>query len=365
MLSCTETGGGMDAGRRRDKITKRLTKRLDRARLLQASASDPRIQDCTFAVLDVEATGITANDRVIEVGLVRFTADGQAADHWGTLLNPGRDLREYGIHRLGRFEYVRHGPSFEDIAGDLCQRLTGTVLAAHNVTYDLRMISQEYESLGLELPQLPTLCTLQLGVALGQPHRRLEECCLQLGIPGPGASHTALADAQAASRLLAFYLLTLQAQGVRTLRDLGCEVEIPAPEAWPALRPSGLSYLREVHDAQPRSYLAKLVQRLPGSGSPEEIGYLDLLDRALEDFVLTPEEVASLYEFARSSLAPDQIHALHRRYLRDLVAAAWEDGVVTQEETLEIGMVANLLGIPNLEVERLIREARPGQEERS
>ncbi len=349
----------MDVGRRRDKITKRLTKKLDRGRLLRSSGPAPRIQDCTFAVLDIETTGFTANDRVIEIGLVRFTADGQAFDQWGSLINPGRDLSAYGIHRLGRFEYVRHAPSFEDIAGDLCQRLTGTVLAAHNVSYDLRMIRQEFELLGHELPPLPALCTIQLGLTLGVPHRRLEDCCLQFGVVGPGKRHTALADAQAASRLLALYLLTLQAQGVQTLRDLGCEEEIPPPEAWPSLDPSGLSYLRESHEPQLRSYLSKLVNRLPASGSATEIGYLDLLDKALEDFTLTPEEVAGLYQFARGSLQPSEIRDLHERYLAELIAAAWEDGVVTREETHEICLVANLLGISYLETETMIRAGGP------
>ena len=238
----------MDAGRRREKITKRLTKKLDRSRLLRTAGSDPQIADCTFAVLDVEATGFSKEDQVIEIGLVRFTADGQAFDQWGTLINPGRDLEAYRVHRLSRFAYVRHAPSFEDIAGDLCQRLTGTVLVSHNLAYDQRMIEQEFERIGYELPAIPGLCTVRLGSALGVPHRRLEDCCLQFGLHPPGAAHTALADAQAASRLLALYLLTFQSNGVRTLRELGCETEIPSPDSWPEVAPSGLAYLREAHE---------------------------------------------------------------------------------------------------------------------
>mgnify|MGYP003653943310 CR=1 FL=1 len=349
----------MDVGRRRTRITKRLTRNLDRSRLQRALGDNPSIADSTFSVLDVETTGFGTEDQVIEIGLVRFTADGQAFDQWGTLINPGRDLRSYRVHKLGRFEYVRHAPTFEDIAGDLCQRLTGTVLAAHNLAFDHRMIGQEFERLGYVLPFMPSVCTLRVGRALGVPHRRLEDCCVQFGLTHSGQGHTALADAQAASKLLALYLVTLQSNGAKTLRDIGCEGEIPPPEAWPSISPSGFSYLREVHDGQPRSYLGKLVNRLPASGSEEELEYLSLLDMALEDFVLTPQEVKALYDHASRTLRPDQIQALHERYVSELVGAAWIDGVVTQEETKEICMVANLLGLSLLRVQRMIEEGNP------
>lgn len=347
----------MDAGRKPEKITSKLTKRLDRGRLLRSSGSDPRIHDCTFSVLDVETTGTGVNDQVIEIGLVRFTADGQAFDEWGTLINPGRDLQAHGVHRLGRFAYVRHAPSFEDVAGDLIQRLTGTVVVGHNLSFDQRMITQEFERLGVELPAPPSICTLRLGLTLGVPFRRLDDCCRQFGLGGE-LGHTALADARACSRLLALYLVTLQSTGVRTLRDMGCDVEVPPASAWPSLAPSGLSYLREAHDGKPKTYLAKLVTRLPTSGTESEIEYLSLLDHALEDFVLTHQEVAELSRFASSALTPVQIQDLHERYVKDLAVAAWSDGVVTREESNEIGLVANLLGVPYLKVEALLRQAQ-------
>ena len=73
--------------------------------------------------------------------------------------------------------------------------------------------------------------------------------------------------------------------------------------------------------------------------------------------MLTPAEVLALNEFALRSLQPGQIQALHRRYVADLAAAAWEDGVVTREETNEICMAANLLGIPHGEVARMLESA--------
>lgn len=45
-----------------------------------------------FAVLDFETTGTAANrdDRVVEVGVVLLTSDGNIEHEWSTLVNPGR-----------------------------------------------------------------------------------------------------------------------------------------------------------------------------------------------------------------------------------------------------------------------------------
>ncbi len=364
----------MDQGRRRKKISKRLTKKLTAERLRRGLAPAQRILDSTFAVLDLEATGLSDSDQILEIALVRFTADGTAFDDWSTLVNPARDLgsREArSTHRLQRFATVAHAPRFEQIAGDICMRLQGCVLVAHNLTYDLRMLRAEFERVGVELPELATLCTMRLGAGLGVPDRRLVDACARFGIV-PAASHTALDDARACSLLLSVYLMTCLRSGVQNLPEIGVEQPVPAPEAWPSVpEPSGASLVRsqaellelaELHARAEREFLTRIVHRLPQAADQTEQEYLALVDLVLEDFQVTMEEAQDLQRFAASAgLNEIQTRALHQQYLSNLAEAAWADGVVTDEERRQLELVAKLLSVPATEVAALLDVHRPGE----
>ncbi len=61
--------------------------------------------------------------------------------------------------------------------------------------------------------------------------------------------------------------------------------------------------------------------------------YLDVLDRALIDRVLTLHEIDELIELAPGlGLSREQTDAAHDSYVAALARQAWADGVVTQEE---------------------------------
>lgn len=361
----------MDAARRRKKITKRLTKKLPRDRIQRSLLPQQRILDATFAVLDVETTGLGHNDQVVEIAIVRFTADGRAWDEWSTLVNPGRDLGSRwarSAHQLNRFASVAHAPTFEQIAGDVCARLTGCVVAAHNLQFDLRMLATECERVGIELPELAALCTLRVGMGLGVPERRLHQVCARFGIP-TGVSHTALDDARACSRLLALYLMTCASQGLQTLPELGVEHPVPPPEAWRVPAPSGLSLnrteseLAELMGATRNAedeYLPRLCGRLPMGENETEQEYLALLDTVLEDFEVTLAETAELHRFAgEMGLDAIRLRGLHQQYVSNLVEAAWADGVVSESERRQLALVAKLLDVDVRELDALIQLQAP------
>lgn len=48
--------------------------------------------DMVFSVIDFETTGLSSTqDRVIEVGIMKFTLDGEG-EEWETFVDPGRPL---------------------------------------------------------------------------------------------------------------------------------------------------------------------------------------------------------------------------------------------------------------------------------
>src|SRR3990172_10776779 len=223
-----------------------------------------------FAVVDVETTGFSPrlHDRVIEVAVVRLSPGGLPADEYTTLVNPCRDVGPTHIHGITATE-VKDAPTFDQIAGDVGQRLVGAILVAHNLRFDRSFLDAEFGRVAEGWPELPGLCTLQLAYSLEpkSPSRKLAECCTRLGIPH-SRSHCALDDARATAHLLIAYLDIARKRGLTTLEALGCRpLEMPPP-GWLTLQPSGRSWCRRMAAEaarEERGYLARLVERLPGT----------------------------------------------------------------------------------------------------
>jgi len=313
-------------------------------------AARAELGNTPIAVLDTETTGIYpgGHDRIIEIALLRFRPDtGQVEDEYATLINPKRDIGRADIHGIAAGDLL-HAPEFGDVAGDIGHRLHGAILAGHNVRFDLGFLRAEYGRLGLELPQFPTLCTLHLAYKLERsPSRNLSACCGAAGVEHRNP-HTAMGDAHACLGLLGRYLE--RARGCR-LSDLGCESEeLPGPD-WLSLPPAGravprdqAAYLR----ASERSYLSRLVARLPGTegSSVREAEYLCLVDRVLEDRALTREEAESLWAAAQAwGMGQNDVNGAHQAYVWALARQAKADGVVTDLEHRDLATVCELLGV--------------------
>ena len=160
-----------------------------------------------FAVLDVETTGLVpGRDRIVEIAVVRTDVAGRVVDEWSTLVNPERSVGASHIHGITAVD-VRHAPHFAEVAGEFAARLAGRALVAHNAVFDLGFVRMEYARLGVPIPAVPYLCTLEASrdYLPDLRRRRLSDCCDALGVSQLGA-HSALGDARAAAGLLARYL---------------------------------------------------------------------------------------------------------------------------------------------------------------
>jgi DNA polymerase-3 subunit epsilon len=302
------------------------------------------------AVVDTETTGVypAGHDRIIEVAVVRFKPDtGEIEDEYVTLVNPGRDIGRGDIHGITAGELLQ-APGFADVAGDVGQRLHGAVLAGHNLRFDLGFLRSEYARLGIELPPFPALCTLQLAYRLeSKPSRSLEACCASAGVSHVNP-HTALGDAHACLGLLAQYLARGQAS---RLCDLGCECDELPDTGWLPFRPSGRAVPRgeaAARRAHERGYLSRLVTRLPRTegSSLREAEYLCLLDRVLEDRMLTPEEAKSLHEAAKTwGMAQNDVAGAHQAFLWAVARQAKADGVISDLERVDLMTLCELLGV--------------------
>lgn len=300
-----------------------------------------------FAVIDLETTGLFpgGHDRVVEIGIVDLDPSLRPVGEWTTLVNPCRDIGPTNIHGITASQ-VADAPVFAEIVGDVAACLADRVVVGHNVRFDLVFLDAEFGQAGYRVPWGLGLCTMALASSITAA-RRLDECCECFGID-PGRSHSALSDARSTAALLACCLQRLQANPP--------QMPPPLPRtALPAVPPSGRSLIRGAAPATPRTSLASLVTRLPlqsiaVDAAPDAVvAYVDVLDRALEDRRLTPDEVEELAALAgKWGLGSPAVFAIHRYYFGGLARLALAYAVVTELESNELLVMAGLLGVPDI-----------------
>jgi DNA polymerase III subunit epsilon len=185
-------------------------------------ARNQSLRNLTYAVVDVETTGLSAlaGDRICEVAVV-IAKNGQIAEQFQTLINPGRPI-SYGAAAVNGISnsMVRNAPTFRSIAASLVEILDGAVLVAHNASFDLSFISTELRAAGYEPPSNPVVDTLALARRnYSFASNRLGNVARSLGIQTQGL-HRALADATITWHVLKKFLWDLEAQGIHTLAEL-------------------------------------------------------------------------------------------------------------------------------------------------
>ena len=230
-------------------------------------------------------------------------------------------------------------------------------MASHNWSFDAQFLAAEFDRLGVKAPVRyeAGLCTMRLaGQFLPASSRALGDCCRSAGIALTRA-HSALHDARAAAQLLAYFLSVTGRPppwAYRFTAHVGGE--------WPVLPVTGVAPVaRRADGLVEEHFLSRLVDRLPRSHRWEADAYLDVLDRVLLDRHVSATEADALVDVAeRIGLGRVDVVELHEHYLQALAAVAAADGVVTAEEERDLLSVATLLGLPERQVDRVLRTAR-------
>lgn len=297
-----------------------------------------------FAVVDTETTGVYSSDRVVEVAVITLDLDGRVIDRFETLVNPCRDVSASHIHGITA-SMVADAPAFEDIAGDVAVRLHGACFVGHNAPFDKRMLVSEFQRVGGEL-LVPRVVDTFAGSGF-----RLADACAQFGIDLSGA-HRASTDATATAELF-----------LRLGRTCGHGAPV---EARVGQLQSGR--VRQRDDAQPVqladmplvSFLATQLHFDGLAVAAQE--YLEVVARAVADLHLDREERMELGAIARElELAEAVISQAHRRFVHELVDAAVEDDVVTDDEYDALIRVAAALDVDQAVVEGRIVSYRRGE----
>ncbi|MEH3141160.1 MAG: DUF4236 domain-containing protein [Mycobacterium kyogaense] len=339
-----------------------------RAQLTRISNGQPATE-AVFAALDIETTGLDPDvDRIVEVGIVKFTADGTVIDEFATLVNnPGSSAGAREKHGIDDAD-LAGAPSAEQALREAFAFISGTVLVAHKLDFEDGFLAAEARRARLSLPPVVGICTWQTS------RRQLDGRAFSLFAMYKTATgnwhdhqHTALGDARAARDVLLWLLRT-------TPTPLHLTTTLPATKPPPhapcpiSCRPVPLT----------RASMASLLDSFPQSPNNREGDvvetekYLSLLAEAVEDGRLTYEEADALTRQARRTrLTGSQLRGLHRQ--------GWDEAFVDVKETnwallepvrrREMYLLAEALGLPDLayEVNEVIQscaESEPPEEAR-
>jgi len=191
--------------------------------LVAAARGLPLLEECVFAVVDVETTGMRAlvTDRITEIAVVLVHGERRELV-FESLVNPCRPIPAMISAITGiTDQMVRAAPRFEEVVERVLDALAGRVFVAHNVRFDWAFVSAEIRrarDLNLEGPRL---CTVRLA-------RRLvpdtESCALdaltQFFALENSARHRAAGDALVTADLFGRLLRLAREAGARTFLDL-------------------------------------------------------------------------------------------------------------------------------------------------
>ena len=191
--------------------------------LVPEAQGSPMLEDCAFAVVDVETTGMRAygSDRITEIAVV-VVHGGRREVVFDSLVNPGRPIPP-AICSITNITnaMVQHAPSFAEVAEQVMAALAGRIFVAHNARFDWNFVCAEMRRARDLALDGPRLCTVRLARRLvkGVPSCGLD--CLQqwFGLENL-ARHRAAGDALVTAELLARLLGLARDEGARTLQDL-------------------------------------------------------------------------------------------------------------------------------------------------
>ena len=191
--------------------------------LVPEAQGSPLLEECAFAVVDVETTGMRpgVSDRITEIAVVVVHGSRREVV-FESLINPGRPIPP-AICAITRItdEMVREAPPFDAVADQVLGALAGRVFVAHNARFDWGFVSAELRRARAVALEGPLLCTVRLARRLVKGVRScgLDNLSHHFGFDNP-ARHRAAGDALVTADLLQRLLRLAREEGAATLQDL-------------------------------------------------------------------------------------------------------------------------------------------------
>ena len=125
-------------------------------------ATDEKLVDVPWVVFDFETTGLShEKNEIIEIGAIKYINNKEVA-RFSQLIQPKGDLPARITKITGlKTEDLEGQPSLSEVMGSFMQFIGGSVLFAHNASFDSRFLRAACEEHNYDL-SLPIFCTLKM-----------------------------------------------------------------------------------------------------------------------------------------------------------------------------------------------------------
>ncbi|MEL7337418.1 MAG: 3'-5' exonuclease, partial [Planctomycetota bacterium] len=282
-----------------------------------------------YSVVDLETTGLGLNDRVVEIAIVCLDKRLDEVGRYETLIDPQRGTGPVDIHGITP-GMVADAPTFAEVIGDVAAILDGTILVAHNLKFDRRMLMQEFVRSGAKILPGRGLCTYHMS------GNKLADACKRFGVALPN-HHQAIADAIASAEIL---------------RQLPIHhAATPCEISGQHLRACGRTLRR---DTQGRLIASDRFGRdetnddevASDQATPDEDRYYDVLQDSVIGGQLPHVAMKLISQTRRQlQLAADKALQVHQSFLRSYWEQAQEFGMMSRVVLQKLQMMATQLGV--------------------
>jgi DNA polymerase-3 subunit epsilon len=283
----------------------------------------------SFAVIDLETTGFGKTDRILEIAII-IVEEGKIVEEWETLINPQRDIPNSQIHGLFAKD-VSLAPIFEEVINQIAIMVNNRILVAHNLSFDSRMLQQEFARLNRSLEIGSGFCTLTA------TKLSLTRACEAYSIVNQSA-HRALTDTRATAELL--IKLDPSSTGLEPAK---AEVDATPLPVRTLCREEPLGN----DELAGMQVIRKQIPDFDDTGYPSsQLSYADALYAVMSDFAITESEIDHLSRWAEAvGVSNEEQKEVHQDYLNQLVLAANRDKFISAEEQRLIEKAARELKI--------------------
>ncbi|HFI0514111.1 TPA: PolC-type DNA polymerase III [Streptococcus suis] len=172
------------------------------------NVADVVLSDATYVVFDVETTGLSAvNNSLIQIAASKMHK-GNIVAEFDEFIDPGHPLSQFTTELTGiTDEHVRGSKPLEQVLREFQVFCQGSILVAHNATFDVGFMDVNYERAGLPTISQPVIDTLEFARNLYPDYKRhgLGPLTKRFGV-ALEHHHMANYDAEATGRLLFIFL---------------------------------------------------------------------------------------------------------------------------------------------------------------
>lgn len=196
--------------------------------------------DTTYCVLDLETTGLSAKtEKITEIGIMKIK-DGEVLEEFCEFVNPEKPIPQR-VQEITNItdDMVKNAPTIEEMFPKVLEFIKGTVLVAHNATFDIGFLKTVAKDLGYEfdytyVDTLPLARKLYPELKKHKLGKIAEHLKIKVEV-----AHRALDDVDTTVKVLREMMKTLKDRGAKTVGDIAlkCEDEKAKAEEYKRLQP--------------------------------------------------------------------------------------------------------------------------------